>query len=102
MASRGGEEEKPSRVLSPAEQRSRYFSLALDLVSSWAALPPPCGRGDRQEGESPRARRSGVKRHTAERAVLTTMEALYRRQISSVGAFSRRYFWPRGKRIIRT
>jgi hypothetical protein len=25
------------------------------------------------------------------------MEALYRRQISSVGAFSRRYFWPRGQ-----
>jgi hypothetical protein len=83
-------------VLSPVEQRSRYFSLTPGLVNSWAALPPPCGRGDRQEGVSPRVHRSGVRRHSDEGAVLTTTEALNRRKISSVDVFSPRYLWPRG------
>jgi hypothetical protein len=96
LAGRGGEEKRRSCKLSPAERRSWYFSLTLGLVNPWAALPPPCGRRDRQEGASPRVRRSRVRRHTSERAVLITSEALNRRQIPSVGVFSRRYPWPRG------
>jgi hypothetical protein len=97
LAGRGGEEERPSCVFSLEEQRPRYLSLALSLTSSWASLlPPPCGRGDRQEGERPGVRRSGARRHTCERVVLTSSEAHYRRQISSGGVLRRRYHWPRG------
>jgi hypothetical protein len=92
LAGRGGEKEKLSCGLSPAEQRSRFFSLALRVVRAWAVLSPPCGHGDKQEGDSPSARRPGDKRHMSEHAVLTVLEALVRRKTSSAGAIGRRFF----------